>query len=126
MIGIAIRALRNTSNLNEALTQLLQGSSSSPTVELGHSSSSSHEISVVTANANEEQIDAAVEGQNSVEDEEEEEEEEEEEYGRDREMEAYIAANITGDQLAAYDLDVELEGTTLFEYLDMLKSRMNE
>ena len=104
---------------------------------MGNASSSSHEISVITANTNEEKVDAAVNGKNSVEDEdegnedEEEEEEEEEddneeEYGRDREMEEYIAGNITGDQLAAYDLDIELEGKALFEYLDMLKSRMNE
>lgn len=92
---------------------------------MGYASSSSHEISVVTANTNEEKVDAAVKGQNSVED-VDEEDDNEEEYGRDREMEEYIAANITGDQLAAYDLDVELEGKALFEYLDMLKSRMNE
>ena len=94
---------------------------SSTTVDLGQTSSSSHE------DTDDEQIGAIIEGQNSAdaEDDNNGEDVDDAEDSRDKEMEESIAADITGDQLEAYDIDIELEGRVLVEYLDKLKSKIN-
>jgi hypothetical protein len=124
----AIAALQQTSSLNKALSHLLQGSlSTSPTVvELGQASSSSREVRDTTSD----ESDRAIEGESDADSSEDEDNgedagNEEEKDGRDKEMEDFIAADISGDHLEAYDNDVEVVGRVLFEYLDKLKSKTN-
>lgn len=108
-----IEALHNTSDVNEAITRLLQGGGTTEATDSVAESSSDVNRSDEVHTSGE--VEAAVFEQNSV-------VEEEIEDGRDLEMEEDIATKLTGDPLAEYDIDVHREGEAILNYLGLLDS----
>ncbi|OAE21604.1 hypothetical protein AXG93_939s1110 [Marchantia polymorpha subsp. ruderalis] len=109
-----IRALKVTANSNEAIERLIQGQFADAE---GTSTSGGESTEVASSSVASGEASRA----------------ETPDFGgldtppvdmdpRDQEMETEIAANLSGDPLAEYDLEVDKEGEAIFEYLGLVDS----
>eukprot|EP00250_Pteridium_aquilinum_P008039 c17618_g1_i1 orf=121-1794(+) len=103
----AVQALQNTSDVHEAVTQLLAGGGTTEATESVAGSSSDFHTSDETALAQSNIVDENLEDQ------------------RDLVMEEDIATKLTGDPLAEYDIDVRREGEAILDYLALLGPKVN-
>ncbi|KAG6556968.1 hypothetical protein Mapa_001384 [Marchantia paleacea] len=110
----AIRALKRTANSNEAIERLIQGhfADAEGTSTSGGESTDVASSSVASGEASSAEthdlggLDTPPVDMDP----------------RDEEMETEIAANLSGDPLAEYDLEVDKEGEAIFEYLGLVDS----
>lgn len=113
-LAAVIRALKVTANSNEAIERLIQGQFADAE---GTSTSGGESTEVASSSVASGEASRA----------------ETPDFGgldtppvdmdpRDQEMETEIAANLSGDPLAEYDLEVDKEGEAIFEYLGLVDS----
>ncbi|KAL3689731.1 hypothetical protein R1sor_016040 [Riccia sorocarpa] len=113
----AVRALRGSANADEAIERLIQQRSlegqgtSTPVGESAGSSTATSDDAQSAENTDDRNGDIGGLDTPSLDAE-----------PRDEEMETEIAANLSGDPLAEYDLEVDKEGEAISEYLGLVDS----